>query len=366
MNTMLHVNVPRLRLLVAALAAALVVLVVVILLWPDDKPVPPPPEPRLTRELRAGCRLLLKQPLTNASPRTRQGMSWVCGRLGVILPWPSEYGCDRSVTFAPAESLEENLLRYAVLFGFSRMLRADALVDPLALATLRPVFPGLMLPPRPPQSSSEVWETVSFWEALGAVHCRPGEEPGKSEQPQRYQVDGRPDGRALQLFHPFEKELRQELRFSTALQRRAEGILLKARGQRPSATFVGLLLPSPDHIRPPVSHDYLRHSLEQYRRRFSDALFVVVAANTTALPPSLSGEDVVRVDAAVERDPALSLAVRAACHHSILTGDEGFWGAYLAGGNMIAPPPEKSDAEGFGWLFMYSQTAMDDRWSTVS
>ncbi|KAF0293973.1 hypothetical protein FJT64_008300 [Amphibalanus amphitrite] len=60
--------------------------------------------------------------------------------------------------------------------------------------------------------------------------------------------------------------------------------------------------------------------------------------------------DVTLLPAEVAADPSLSLAVRAACNHSVVTGDEGFWGAFLAGGQVTVPPPERSDAEGFGWL----------------
>ena len=360
----LHVHMPRLRLMLASLAAILVVLVLVFLIrWPG-RDLPLPPEPRLTRDLRATCRLLLRQPL-EASPRTRESMSWACGHVGVLLPWPRENGCGRAVTYAPGDILEQNLLRYAVLFGFQRLLSTEALVEPEVLDTLQKVFPGLTLPPLPPSSASERWQTVSLWSALELVRCRPGELPGDSE-PRRYLVDGRPDGNALQLFHPFVKELLRELRFSGSLRRRADSALLAARGHRTSATFISLLLPAPDSRQRPVSDLFLKRSLDHYRRRFFDALFVVVAADSTVLPPPLLSDDVVRMEPGVAQDPALSLAVCAACNHSIVTGDEGFWGAYLAGGNMTVPQPETSDAQGFGWLFFHSQIGMDERWAVVS
>ncbi|XP_043234781.1 galactoside alpha-(1,2)-fucosyltransferase 1-like [Amphibalanus amphitrite] len=360
-----HVKGRRVQLLLAVTLAATALVVLWVCLGSQEPAVAPLPEPRLTRDLRTACRLLLRPdhdlPLTS-----RERVTWVCGRLGVLLPWRRQFGCGRRVTYEPAGSLEQDLLRYAVLFGLQQLLRAESLVEPRMLEVLQPTLPGLTLPVLSPGPPQERWQPVAFWPALDQVRCRPGEVSGVSE-PQRYRLRGPPDGSALSLLRPFEESLRRELRLSSALQRDADRVLLAALGRRPSATYIGVLLP-PDGRRAAVPPQYLRNSLSHYRRRFSDALFIVVVPNVseTSLVSTLMIEsDVTLLPAEVAADPSLSLAVRAACNHSVVTGDEGFWGAFLAGGQVTVPPPERSDAEGFGWLRLTTQLADDPRWTVV-
>ena len=223
-----HVNARRVQLLLL-LAVLLVAAVLVIWRWLDVDSGPDvlPPAPRLTRQLRASCQLLLK-PDHDLPPVERQRLGWVCGRVGVLLPWPQDVGCGRQVTYAPADGLEQSVLRYAVLYGLVRLLHAEALVEPAALESLRAVFPGLTLPPLAPPAGAERWQPAAFWPALELVRCQPGETGDRSE-PQRHLLQGPPDGSAVHLFRPFEEDLRRELRQRQDLQRvpRAEdGFLL--------------------------------------------------------------------------------------------------------------------------------------------
>lgn len=82
---------------------------------------------------------------------------------------------------------------------------------------------------------------------------------------------------------------------------------------------------------------YFDRAMNYFRNKFPKrALFVVVSDDMQWCRHNLQSDDIVYAGNSETSNPAIDLALLASCNHSIITyGNFGFWGAYLAGGEVI-------------------------------
>ncbi|KAF0302590.1 Galactoside 2-alpha-L-fucosyltransferase 1 [Amphibalanus amphitrite] len=91
-----------------------------------------------------------------------------------------------------------------------------------------------------------------------------------------------------------------------------------------------------------VESDFIQRALALMRSRHRDTLFVVASDDLEWCESELisrsNATDIVLAGDGVQTRPGADLALLAACNHSVVThGTFGFWGAFLAGGEVVAP-----------------------------
>ena len=153
----------------------------------------------------------------------------------------------------------------------------------------------------------------------------------------------------IDVFHPFKADMRREFTFAAALQDEAQEFLRHARGNRSSVTFIGFHVRRTDfeaYVRKKYGRtlpdvEYFDRALAYYRERFADALFIVCSDDLDFVTERLrvkQNDDIVIAGNRDIGDPGRDMALLSACNHSVVTvGTYGFWGAYLAGGTVLAP-----------------------------
>ncbi|XP_043190818.1 galactoside alpha-(1,2)-fucosyltransferase 2-like [Amphibalanus amphitrite] len=274
-------------------------------------------------------------------------LRWACLQLEKPSPPPATpTGCNKTVSYLPIGRLGNLMGLYAIIYSYSRIYGAAGYVDDKMLTKLTRYFPGLSLPPSSRLPTGVQRHNISYQDAAKYLECEPGEH---HSQPQHYLITIYPDRNGIDLFHPFYSELRREFEFSARLQQQAQTFLHYARGKRSTVTFIGVHVRRTDYrayIETKYKgalpdEEYLSRALDFYRRRYADALFIVCSDELDYVAKQLhvrESKDIVLAGNRNLEDPGRDMALLAACNHSVVTvGTYGFWGAYLAGGTVLAP-----------------------------
>ena len=142
---------------------------------------------------------------------------------------------------------------------------------------------------------------------------------------------------SYEYFKHIEGRIRNNFRFkdnirSRVLQRNPE---LRLR-ERP---FIGVHVRRTDHLRalklenlPIPDERYLSKAMEYFKKKYPNALFVFVSDDIEWSKERIKGNNVIYGNGSPEED----LATLAMCDHTIITvGTFGWWGAWLAGGEVV-------------------------------
>ena len=82
-----------------------------------------------------------------------------------------------------------------------------------------------------------------------------------------------------------------------------------------------------------ASKKYIRTAMKYFEKRYNDSFFVVVSDDKRWCKTNLTGTDVV---VSQSNEAIVDLAIMTLCHHTIITsGTFGWWGAWLAGGEVV-------------------------------
>ena len=154
----------------------------------------------------------------------------------------------------------------------------------------------------------------------------------------------------LNRFHKYRDELQRQLTFRAAIRRESQQRLRQytsplCRGP-PACTYIGVHVRRTDY-RAAVRHmfngtlageTYLRRALALCRRRYRLPVFLVSSDDLTWVRRRLSGPDIVIAGSSGPRSAGRDLALLSQCNHTVMThGTYGFWAAFLARGDVIAP-----------------------------
>ena len=214
------------------------------------------------------------------APGVRQAMAEVCQQLGnVAPPQASEKGCRKAISYDAIGRLGNLMGLYAIIYSLGRMYGATGYVESGMWSKLHKYFPDISLQSIEDAPASASWEDISYSEAQAKLACRPGE----GAEPRYFRITDWPARNGIDVFHPFKAEMRNEFTFSVALQSEAQEFLLRARGGRSSVTYIGFHVRRTDfekYVREKYNRtlpdtEYFDRALGYYRRRFSDALFIV-------------------------------------------------------------------------------------------
>ena len=227
------------------------------------------------------------------------------------------------------------MLEYAVLLGASHTLgRSPRLLQEMADA-LAASFEPLSTPVLPVGCHYN-WTEVRIQKLM---HQAP-------DKQQSILLFGYPT--AVPVFQPLRRKVLREFTFRPELRARADRRLaeLAHQANATSPTFIAVHVRRTDYKKWMAQHvegrligaDFLGRALALMRRRHPDALFVVASDDLDWCRRELRAPDVVLAGDGVQTQPGADLALLAACNHSVLThGTFGFWAAYLAGGEVVAP-----------------------------
>ena len=242
----------------------------------------------------------------------------------------------RLLSVNTAGRLGNVMSEYATLLAAGRELRRPAWLWPAMARTLAAYFERPSLPALP-DGCQFIWTGISADELLR-------KRPNSSAN---HLIGGFPH--AVPLFHPLRRQLVRDFTFRAALRERAERRLAELARQAAVAapTFIGVHVRRTDYgtwlARKVGGHvagaGYLRRAVALMRARHRNALFVVVSDDPEWCRRELRGLPrlVIAGDGQQAR-PGGDLALLAACNHSVVThGTFGFWAAYLAGGEVVAP-----------------------------
>ncbi|GFW35882.1 galactoside 2-alpha-L-fucosyltransferase 3 [Trichonephila clavipes] len=146
------------------------------------------------------------------------------------------------------------------------------------------------------------------------------------------------------FFDHVREQIRQEFQFSEEVQLYARQVLEKANvHQFPNPTYVGIHVRRGDYEKRwlniykglAVNMEFFQKAIEYFRNKYQSVIFLVVSDDRPWCIENLSGLLGVYVTEKAST-PVHDLAVLAHCNHTVMTyGTYGFWGAYLAGGEVV-------------------------------
>ena len=138
--------------------------------------------------------------------------------------------------------------------------------------------------------------------------------------------------------------IRKEFQFHEHFNRFAQTILHRANHRKlQNATFVGVHVRRGDYQKRwleifegvPVNMEYFRQAVQYFRKKYKNVIFVAISDDRSWCTENLSSQFGIYVPEAAP-SPAHDLAILSNCNHTIMTyGTFGFWGGYLAGGEVL-------------------------------
>ncbi|KAG8180242.1 hypothetical protein JTE90_017643 [Oedothorax gibbosus] len=146
------------------------------------------------------------------------------------------------------------------------------------------------------------------------------------------------------FFDDVQDEIRKEFRFADRIQRHAENVIRMANVHHlTNVTYVGVHVRRGDYRKAwlnafggaEVTMEYFQKAVDFFTRKYRTIVFVLVSDDRMWCIQNLSSRFGMYV-AEEAPSPAYDMAVLANCNHTLMTyGTFGFWGAYLAGGDVV-------------------------------
>ncbi|XP_045607864.2 galactoside alpha-(1,2)-fucosyltransferase 2-like isoform X1 [Procambarus clarkii] len=247
------------------------------------------------------------------------------------------------MTAWPAGRLGNLMSEYATLYALGKVYGVTVRLHPLMDAALRHIFPHLSMPLIPGNFSDKEWKQLG---SLGLSNKADMDAAAAGLMgPHLFVLRGTPH--ESQLFNAYRRDIQRELTFSDTITTKAQAFLAAvARNTTfPSTpTFVGFHIRRTDyyfmikqmwggHV---PSERYYRRAMDHFRRNYNYVIFVVASDEPKHVTETLGGDPDVFL--APGHSAEEDLGILAACNHSIMTvGTFGFWGSYLAGGEVLFP-----------------------------
>lgn len=138
--------------------------------------------------------------------------------------------------------------------------------------------------------------------------------------------------------------IRKEFKFHEHFIRYAQTILHRAnQKQLQNPTFVGVHVRRGDYKKHwlevfegvPVNMEYFRQAFQYFQEKYKNVVFVAISDDRLWCVKILSRHFDVYVPEEAP-SPAHDLAILSNCNHTVMTyGTFGFWGGYLAGGEVL-------------------------------
>ncbi|GIY00552.1 galactoside alpha-(1,2)-fucosyltransferase 1 [Caerostris darwini] len=224
---------------------------------------------------------------------------------------------------------------YASLYGLGALNKDRSIVAPYCnLKHLKSIFEHLSLPQAP-----LLYIPINTSNLLSYLKLEDRNIPATSNF-----IDGFRYPCSYTFFDHAQDEIRREFQFSEDLQRHARKVLSKANvNSLKNPTYVAIHVRRGDYQKRwldifkgvAVNKEYFQKALEYFRNKYQRLVFVVVSDDRLWCINHLSGILGVYVTEEAPT-PMHDLAVMAHCNHTIMTyGTFGFWGAYLAGGDVV-------------------------------
>lgn len=144
--------------------------------------------------------------------------------------------------------------------------------------------------------------------------------------------------------------IRKQFVFNREMVQVAKNVLMRARNSTKNVTYVGVYIPETEKVISkkngitfPSVYFYIE-GINYYRRRFHNAVFLIIVDKSQFWKLNFPSDDVHVVELKSFKSPKFALSVLAHCNHSILGfPDYGLWGALLNGGEAIVSPNFPND-----------------------
>lgn len=171
------------------------------------------------------------------------------------------------------------------------------------------------------------------------------------------------------FFDHVKRDIRKLFRFKTPFLKHAENILSHVKKIRPwTKVYVCVHVRRGDYLRKSkggwlraangreVDINYFRKSVEYFRSKYKNITFLAVSDDRNWTRDNLSSLGILTLPE--PESPGHDLAVLSSCNHTIMSyGSFGFWGGYLAGGEVVYfsdfVKPDSKMAEIFVYKKMY-------------
>ncbi|XP_069490154.1 galactoside alpha-(1,2)-fucosyltransferase 2-like [Ambystoma mexicanum] len=148
------------------------------------------------------------------------------------------------------------------------------------------------------------------------------------------------------FFFDIKDEIHNEFMFHNAIREEAYGSLLKLKGQRQNATYIGVHIRRGDYAAYMsrrwngviAGKGYVEKAIGYFRKKYPEPVFVVVSNDMQWCKKNIDASrgDVYFSGDGIESSPERDFALLCHCNHSIMTlGTFGIWSSYLAGGETI-------------------------------
>ncbi|GIY25013.1 galactoside alpha-(1,2)-fucosyltransferase 1, partial [Caerostris extrusa] len=209
-----------------------------------------------------------------------------------------------------AGRLGNQMCTYASLYGLGALNKDRSIVAPYCnLKHLKSTFEHLSLPQAP-----LLYIPINTWNLLSYLKPEDRNIPATSNF-----IDGFRYPCSYTFFDHAQDEIRREFQFSEELQRHARKVLSKANvNSLKNPTYVAIHVRRGDYQKRWLTYSKGLLSTRNTSRKHWNILEIRVYVTEEA--PT----------------PMHDLAVMAHCNHTIMTyGTFGFWGAYLAGGDVV-------------------------------
>ncbi|GBM77575.1 Galactoside 2-alpha-L-fucosyltransferase 1 [Araneus ventricosus] len=231
--------------------------------------------------------------------------------------------------------LGNQMCTYASLYGLSTLNKGRAFLAPNCnLKYLRPMFKQLSMEQAPPLYIHwNSWPVLSYFKLSDAAIPPYSNYIGGFLYPCSYT-----------FFDHAQDELRGEFQFTPEIQMHARKVLQKANiHSLEKPTYVGVHVRRGDYQKRwldiykgvEVNMEFFQKAVEYFRNKYKNVIFVAVSDDRVWCVLNLAGPLGVYVSEE-SPSPAHDIAILAHCNHTIMTyGTFGFWGAYLAGGEVV-------------------------------
>ncbi|XP_015903605.1 galactoside 2-alpha-L-fucosyltransferase Sec1 [Parasteatoda tepidariorum] len=232
--------------------------------------------------------------------------------------------------------LGNQMCTYATLYGLSKLNRRTFIPLSCNLKHLKPYFQQLSHRESIHQYLYIKWQS---WPILSYFQAQDAAISSHSNFIKGYKYPC-----SYTFFDHIQDELREQFRFTEELREHAYKVLHTANVNRTNnVTYVGVHVRRGDYQNRwlnefggvAVNMEFFQKAADYFRDKYSPVIFILISDDREWCIKNLSERFGFHV-AGEASTPAHDLSVLAHCNHTIMTyGTFGFWGAYLAGGEVL-------------------------------
>ncbi|GAB6020499.1 fucosyltransferase 1 (galactoside 2-alpha-L-fucosyltransferase, H blood group) [Chamberlinius hualienensis] len=242
--------------------------------------------------------------------------------------------CAMSIT--PKGRLGNLMGQYATLYALSKINKRPAVMTTEMATVLQSYFKVSL-----PVISNEMFSNVKW----SHIHVNDWMEESYTHLDNDFiLLNGYPC--SYTFYHHLRNEIKREFTLHDWIQMEAEKVLKEVRGNKTSATFVGVHVRRGDYIKLMKDYykgvladrDFFTTATSYFRRHYKDAIFVVTSDDMDWCIKNIDNSkgDLYFVGNNDQKSPIKDFSILVKCNHTIFTfGTFGYWAAYLTGGDVI-------------------------------